>query len=349
MIHQFPIEDEASQAVFAAAEDSLDITIEPTRLLAAGPDCEILYKKERPVNFWLSKHHLSRGQDISIRYGMRRERIDWRTSYQRLKEKGGLEQKYSFQQRAFLELERCNILGIEMEKLSVFQNHQAADYPINHYRTELFGDGTSQIYFDLKDWLMQRGGHLLEANEYARHCQCRLDFQDILIRLVFPTRTFESYQSSGLRLTISNKRSYPELLSFRPSEREMKIDRYIELPVINVPNNYRELDLVRLLPPNSQAELREQCMLWVDRKKQMIGITDKTFANIISIEKIEGFFLQNVAPARGPGWCQFGIVHKQYGQVNLLGSAFQKLDYLQSFIEEELKLPFDKRAGGYDA
>ncbi|NRB51863.1 MAG: hypothetical protein HRU41_29595 [Saprospiraceae bacterium] len=350
MLHPLPAEEETHQALLATAEKTLGITIEPAKLLAKkNPECEILYSKKRPANFWLSEHHLSPGQDISIRYGMRRERIDWRSSYPKLKQKRGFKLKYNHQQRAFLQLEHCNFLGIEMERLSIFQSPWAPDYPINQYRTVLFGDGTFQTYFTLKNWLLQRGGQLLEAHEHKVYRQCRIDFQDIVIRLAYPYRSFESYQSHGVTLTISNQRAYPDLLRIRPSERGMRIDQFIDLPEINLSHKYRESDLVRHLPEPIQAEFRDRCILWIDRQKEIIGLGDRTFANIIHLKDVEGFFVTNVSPARGPGWSQFGVVHRRYGDMNLFGSTFRKLDYLQSFIEKELQLPFENRDGGYDA
>ncbi len=350
MLHHFPIREEIHQPLFAVAERCLGITIKTSILLSKkDPQCEILYQKKRPANFWLSKHHLSTGQDISIRYGMRRKRLDWRMSYQKLKQNREVQLRYTYQQHAFLELERCNILGIEIEKLSIAQNKRAPDYPINHFRAELFGDGTPQTYFDLKNWLIQRGGVLLEAHEREARYHCRFDFQDIEIRLVYPTRTFESYQRPGVVFTLSNERSYPDLLLLRSSEKDIQVDQFVKLPDINLTHKYREYDMVRLLPQTIQAEYYDQCILWIDREKQLIGLSDRTFANILKIGQIESFFLQNVAPAKGPGWSQLGVVHRKYGDISLIGSAFRKLDYLQYFIEVELELPFDNRKEGYDA
>ncbi|MBX2873908.1 MAG: hypothetical protein KTR30_17465 [Saprospiraceae bacterium] len=348
MIHRFPIEEATHQSVFTTAEESLGITIDLAKLQANGLDCEILYKKERPINFWLSRQHLSAGEDISIRHGMKRERLDWRRSYQKLKQKRGFQQKYSDRQSPFLVLERCNILGIELDRLSIFQNRQAPNYPINNYRAELWGDGTSKTYFDLKKWLVDLGAQLLEAHERETHYFCQFNFQDIVIKLVYPARSFECYRSSGVTFTLTNERAYPDLLQLRPFEKDMQVDQFIELPEIKLPHSYRQLEIVRNLPPVILDQYRDQCILWIDRSKQLIGLSDRTFANIIRVEKIEGFFIQNVAPARGSGWSQFGVVHRQCGEINLIGGAFQQLDFLQSFIEEELQLPCENRKGWQD-
>ncbi len=350
MLHHLSLEEETNQSLFAKAENLLGISIDSTALLAKkDPECEILYSKDRPANFWLSEHHLSPGQDVSIRYGVRRERIDWRATYSKLKQKREFKLKHNRQQRPFLELERCNILGIELEKLSIFESKLSPNYPINSFQAELFGNRTSQTYFDLKNWLLKRGGLLLEANERETHLNCRIDLQDIEIRLVYPTRTFESYQRPGVVFTLSNRRSYPDLLELRPAEKDIQLDECIELPEIKLTNKYRENEMVRFLPVSIQARFPDKCILWIDRRLKLVGLSDRSFANILNINKITGFFLQNVAPARGPGWSQLGVVHKRYGDISLIGSAFRKLDYLQSFVEEKLQLPFDTRKEWYDA
>ena len=246
--------------------------------------------------------------------------ISWDITYADI-EKLGIGQQYASEYGTiyFKIHYPVRIGNLWLKELEIYYDDVPLHIPIQEYFTTIYDESnTDRSYKDLRDLWLNGEDYDAEDYGYEREDQCYLSFDfgnQISSSICYTYEDENNYDDGGTSLHFYNQRDYPYLLENAEYDQLIEVTELVKLKnKWDINADYRKNAAVKNIPSNVQQQLGKSSGIWLDRKNNKIGFSGRKTSLIYDIELIDFFEIENVLPAKGPGYAIL--------RVNLIGGNY---------------------------
>ncbi|WP_343565642.1 hypothetical protein [Sphingobacterium sp.] len=241
-------------------------------------------------------------------YSEPKQFISWDITYADI-EKLGVGQQYASEYGTiYLKTNYPVRIGsLWLEALEIYYDDVPPHVPIQEYFTTIYDESnTDRSYKDLRDLWLNEEDYDAEDYGYERIDQCYLSFEfgnQISSSICYTYEDENNYDDGGTSLHFYNLRDYPYLLENAEYDQLIEVTELVKLKnKWDINADYRRNAAVKNIPSNVQQQLGKSSGIWLDRKNNKIGFAGRKTSLIYDIKDIDFFEIENVLPAKGPGY-----------------------------------------------
>ncbi|WP_104384177.1 hypothetical protein [Sphingobacterium sp. HMA12] len=239
--------------------------------------------------------------------------ISWNITYADL-EKLGIGHQYTSEYgTVYFKIDYPVRIGsLWLKELEIYCDDIPPLVPIQEYFTTVYDrSNTDKSYKDLRNLWFDDEDYKVEDYGYEREDQCYLSFDfgdDISASICYTYDDESSYDDGGTSLHFYNRRDYPSLLENLDYERVLEVSELVKLKRSwDIKQDFRKNAGVKNIPASIKQQLGRSSGIWLDKKNNKIGFAGQATCIIYDIDTIDHFEIDNVLPAKGPGYAMLGV------------------------------------------
>lgn len=307
-----------------------------------------IWAKKETQNFQILDEYVDDGDLGYEVYTEPKQMVSWDTTYEQLEASGFVESYFANYGTKYLRFKYpVRIEGILIDQLELYADHINTDRPVQEFFVDLYDESnTDESYKKLRElWIDDDAD--IDQYGYERDDQCYLRFvfaDGIDASICYTYDEENGYDDGSTSLHFYNKREYEYFLENKKYEEVMEVSELLSFQnTLDINIKYIENDGVKHIPPKVKELLKDKSGIWLDNVNHKIGFAGIDTALIIDLAKIKYFTLQNMLPAKGPGYSDFTVHLKTEEDLTVFmeDTYFfdQFAEQLQQMTKKSVKIP----------